>query len=176
MPLMPEFDHNLDLLPAGPEPTEDGLALEDDPTAVALAAEEQDPAPLGRSWAFDMGAERFSLHGARPQETRGLATLLGWIDKFLHSEKGALAVHPPWFGMTDPYSLFGRPVSELSVGDLQRDLEDMTNHPNIAGIADVELITDLLDEAATLELSILTDPPPEDAELLTLRMRVGVGV
>jgi hypothetical protein len=172
---MAEYDENLDLLPAGPEPDEDGIALEDDLSAVALA-EQQDPAPLGRSWAFDMGAERFNVHGRRPQETRGLATLLTWIDKFLHSQKGALAIHPPWFGLTDPYLLFGRPVSELSVGDLQRDLEDLTNHPNIAGVTDVELITDPLDDAATLELSILTDPPPEEAELLTLRVRVGVGV
>lgn len=172
---MPEFDENLDLLPAGPLPEEDGLALEDDPSAVALV-EQQDPAPLGRSWAFDMGAERFQLHGARPQETRGLATLLGWVDKFLHTEKGALTIHPPWFGLTDPYSLFGRPVMELSTGDLMRDLQDMTNHPNIADVVDVELITDPLDDAATLEVTILTEPPPEEAELLSLRLRVGVGV
>lgn len=172
---MPEYDENLDLLPAGPEPVEDGIALEDDPSSVALL-EQQDPAPLGRSWAWDMGVERFAVHGSRPRETRGLATLLGWIDKYLHTERGALAIHPPWFGMTDPYSLFGRPVVELSVGDLQRDLDGMTNHPNIAGVVDVDLIVDPLDEAATLELSILTDPPPEDAELLSLRVRVGVGV
>lgn len=172
---MPDIDENLDLLPAGPEPDDDGLALENDPSAVSLT-EDVDPAPLGRSWAFDMGSDRFLLHGARPQETRGLATLLGWIDKYLHTQKGALPIHPSWFGMTDPYSLFGMPVAELSVGDLQRDLDGMTNHPNIAGVTDVDLITDPLDEAATLELSILTDPPAEDAELLTLRVRVGVGV
>jgi hypothetical protein len=169
---MPEFDDNLELLSPGPEPEEDGLA--DDGAAVVPLLVPADPAPLGRSWAFDMGAERFQLHGQRPQETRGLATLLGWVDKFLHTEKGALPIHPPWFGITDPYGLFGRPVSELSLGDLQRDLDDMANHPNISDVVDVELITDPLDEAASLLVSILADPPPEDAELIVLQLRVGV--
>jgi hypothetical protein len=172
---MPEYDKKLDLLAAGSVPAEDGIALEDDASSVALA-QQQDAPPLGRSWAWNMGEERFAVRGSRPQETRGLATLLGWVDKYLHTERGALPIHPPWFGMTDPYSLFGRPVTELSVGDLQRDLDGMTNHPNIAAVADVDLIIDPLDEAATLELSVLTDPPPEDAELLSLRVRVGVGV
>lgn len=171
---MPKFDDNLDVLPAGPEPVENGLALEDDPSAVGQS-QDTDPAPLGRSWAFDMGAERFVMHGARPQETRGLATLLGWIDKYLHTQKGALPIHPPWFGMTDPYSLFGRPVAEVSVGDLQRDLDDMTHHPNIAAVTDVDLLTSPLDEGVTLMLSVLTNPPAEDAELLTLRVRMGGG-
>lgn len=168
---MAEFDENLDLLPPGPEPEEDGLALEDDPSAVAVT-DDQDPAPLGRSWAFDMGVERFAMHGTRPMETRGLATLLTWVDKFLHTQKGALPIHPSWFGLTDPYGLFGRPISELSLGDLQRDLSDMTNHPNIADVVDVQLVTNPLDDAATLMLSLLTDPPPDDAELLTLGVRL----
>lgn len=170
---MPEFDDTLDLLPAGPQVQDDGLVTDEDlQAAVAIGADEV-PAPLGVSWLFDMGAERFVLHGGRPQQTRGTATLIAWIDKFLHTQKGALPVHPVWFGMTDPYGIFGRPVRELSAQALLADMQDMTNHPNIADVVDVSLVTAEDDDAAWLEVQVLTDPPTEDVGVMTVRVPVG---
>jgi hypothetical protein len=170
---MAEFDDALDLIAAGPPVQDEGLTTDAGLASAVVVDVNTVPPPLGRSWLFDMGQERFALHGGRPQETRGTDTLVQWIDKFLHTQKGALPVHPPWFGLTDPYSIFGRPVGELSLADLLRDLEDMTNHPNIADVVDAQLVTNPIDDAAWLEIRVLTDPPSEDVELLTVQMRVG---
>jgi hypothetical protein len=169
---MAELPDTPDLLPAGPEVDDDGLVQEDLPPVDVLDADE--PAPPGRSWLFDMGTERFVLHGGRPQETRGTATLVQWIDKFLHTQRGALAIHPDWFGLPDPYDWFGRPVRELSGQDLLRDVQPITNHPNIAEVVDATLSSDPLEEVAYVELTFLTEPPSEDADLLTVRVQVGV--
>lgn len=169
---MPDFDDALDLLGAGPEVAdEDGLAAENLPVTLDS---EGDPPPPGRSWLFDMGSDRFVLHGSRPQETSGAATLIGWIDKYLHTQRGALPVHPDWFGMPDPLAIFGGPVSELSEAELLDGMQNMTNHPNIAEVTDARLTVDPLDEAALLEVEVLTDPPSEDVSLLTLTMKVGL--
>lgn len=170
---MAEFDDTLDLLAAGPEVVDDGLVTDEDLQSAVTIGEDETPPPLGVSWLYDMGAERFVLHGGRPQQTRGEATLIGWIDKFLHTQKGALPVHPSWFGMTDPYGIFGRPVRELSAQALLVDMKDMTNHPNIADVVDVELVTSDEDDAAWLEVQVLTDPPTEDVGVMTVRFPVG---
>jgi hypothetical protein len=138
---MAELPDIPDLLPAGPEVDDDGLVQEDLPPVDVLDADE--PAPPGRSWLFDMGTERFVLHGGRPQETRGTATLV-------------------------------RPVRELSGQDLLRDVQPITNHPNIAEVVDATLSSDPLEEVAYVELTFLTEPPSEDADLLTVRVQVGV--
>jgi hypothetical protein len=151
---MAELPDIPDLLPAGPEVDDDGLVQEDLPPVDVLDADE--PAPPGRSWLFDMGTERFVLHGGRPQETRGAATLVQWI------------------GLPDPYDWFGRPVRELSGQDLLRDVQPITNHPNIAEVVDATLSSDPLEEVAYVELTFLTEPPSEDADLLTVRVQVGV--
>lgn len=169
---MAEYDDELELLPAPTVVEEDGLALEDTP-AVVLTEEAAEVPPPGRSWLFDSGRDRFRMHGGRPQETTGRATLLQWIDKYLHTQRGALPVHPPWYGMRDPYGIFGRPVRDLSASDLLRDMEGMTNHPNIAEVVDARLESDDLSEAAFLEVDVLTDPPSEDVELLTYRTALG---
>jgi hypothetical protein len=165
-------EDDLELVAPGPE-VEDGLALDDAAPEVVLLAEE-DPPPLGRSWSFDMGDERFRRHGGRPREIRGLATLVQWIDKYLHTQRGALPIHPPWFGMTDPYGIFGQPMRELSSTDLLRDMEGMANHPHIAEVVDARLSYDELDEVAFLEVDVLTDPPTEDVDVLKLRYSLEV--
>jgi hypothetical protein len=170
---MPDFDDAADLLAAGPPIEDEGLTTDEQLAAAVVVDAQDDPPPPGLSWLFDMGSDRFVLHGGRPQETRGEQTLIQWIDKFLHTQKGGLPVHPAWFGLTDPSALFGRPVSELSVAELLDDLQDMTNHPNIADVVDVQLITDPLDDAAWLDLTVLSDPPSEDVGVFNVRMRVG---
>lgn len=164
--LMADFDDTLDLIPAAPG-SDDGLAADD----AAIVSTDVEPAPLGVSWLFDMGAESFIRHGLRPQETRGEATLIQWIDVYLHTARGALPVFPDWFGMPDPMAIFGRPVVELSEAQLLEDMQNMTNHPNIAEVSDARIYIDPLDDAAYVEVDVLSDPPTEDVSLMTLRVR-----
>jgi hypothetical protein len=151
---------------------EEGLAPPPEAEELPVVeAEDTDPPPLGRSWAFDFAREGFVRGGRGPTETRGVATLLLWIDKCLHTERGALAIHPPGFGIVDPMSMFGRPIEELSANDLEERIRDaLTFHPRIADVQNLELLTDPASDAATAVFDVLTDPPTDDAEMLSLRL------
>jgi hypothetical protein len=65
-------------------------------------------------------------------------------------------------------------VRELSGQDLLRDVQPITNHPNIAEVVDATLFSDPLEEVAYVELTFLTEPPSQDPDLLTVRVQVGV--
>lgn len=168
-------DQEPDLIPALPPVAQEGLATvvaDDLPTVVV---EDTEAPPLGRSWAFDRGLERFVRDGSLgPRQTRGVATLLVWIDKAIHTQRGALAIHPPGYGMRDPSSIFGQPVTSLSAQVIEQDLREcLTFHPRIADVTDTAIIVDPDSEAAYVEYSVLTDPPTEDAELLSIRTTLG---
>ena len=170
---MPENDPPELLAPEAIE--EDGLAeaVPDSTLPTVVVDDSPEEQPLGRSWAFDMGAMAFTRAGLSPAETRGTATLLGWIDKCLHTEEGALPIHPPGFGLRDPFGMFGRPVSDLAAGDMAEDLRRaLTFHPRIADVTNVRLERDPLDEAMTVVYTVVLDPPLEDQDLLTLRTRL----
>jgi hypothetical protein len=170
---VPEPIEPLELIPPE-EGVEDGLASavpgDDLPTVVVDEPREY---PLGRAEVFDFGLGVFVEGGRGPAQTTGVQTLIGWIDKALHTQEGALPIHPPGYGLRDPYGLFGRPVMELSVGDLENDLRAcLTFHPRIADVINVVLERDPDDEAAYVQYEVLLDPPVEDVELVTLRTRL----
>lgn len=150
---------------------EDGLAPLGASELPEVVVDDTPAPPLGRSWAFDFGSEQFERgRGGAPLETRGVSTLMGWIDKCLRTARGALPIHPAGYGVVDPDSIFGRPISELSAGDLENRFRDaLTFHPRIADVADLTLLTDPTSSRAIAQYTIVTDPPADDASLLTVR-------
>lgn len=160
------------ILPPEPDDpiTDEGLApppdQEDLPTVVV---DDSEPPPLGKSWAFDFGSEQFMRSRGVPLETRGAQTLLGWIDKCLHTARGALPVHPPGYGLVRPDRFFGAPIDELSAQELEEEFKDaLTFHPRIADVVNLTLETD--DQGgAWVSFIVVTDPPTDEAELLTVK-------
>ena len=158
------------LLPPEPEgdPGE-GLApppdVEELPTVVV---DDAAPPPLGRTWVFDFGSEQFVRSRGVPLEVRGEQALVSWVDKCLRTARGSLPIHPPEYGLVEPDSIFGRPIDSLSAQDLEERFRDaLTFHPRIADVTNLQLHT--VDDMAFVEFIIVTDPPSEDAELLTVR-------
>lgn len=160
------------ILPPLPVPDEEGLAPPPDETNLpSIDVADEPPPPLGRSWAFDFGNETFVRGGQGPSETRGVATLLGWIDKCLHTARGALAIHPPGYGVVEPDAIFGRPIGEVSAEDLEtRFREALTFHPRIVDVVNMQIAVSDDDDAAYATFDVLTDPPTEDAELVSVRV------
>jgi hypothetical protein len=157
------------ITPPAPE-AEEGLTPPDADELPTVVVDPAPPPPLGRSWAFDFGSESFVRSRGVPLETRGTQTLLGWIDKCLHTERGALPIHPPEYGVVDLRSIFGRPVDQLSAQELEeRFREALTFHPRIADVTDLRLVVDETAGTGHAEFAVITDPPTEDAELRSVR-------
>jgi hypothetical protein len=110
-------------------------SIEGGPDDVDLVVAADPPTPIGRSWAFDWGLRTFMQPGGRgPLATYGMATLAGWVEKALHTARGAHPVHPADYGFDQPDSLIGG-----GVGTLPADLEDriracVTFHERITDI------------------------------------------
>ncbi|HMF58812.1 MAG TPA: DUF2634 domain-containing protein [Vicinamibacterales bacterium] len=157
------------------------IAADEEPDGFADALEElgtvtvtePEVPPLGRSWSFDWGTERFRRGGRGPLEIRGVLTLVQWIDKCLRTQRNSSPIAPDGYGLDDPDRELSLPVSEINVGDLEERVRDaLTFHPRIVDVVDFDLETNPDDEIALLTYTVVTDPPIEDAEVLTLRTRI----
>lgn len=115
---------------------------------------ETEPAPVGRTWSFDFNAGRFVMQGRSPQTLRGDAALKAWIEKALHSVKGASVVHHPDYGMEMPLSDYLSADPEETF-ELEADIQTaLTFHPAITGVEDIEIaVVDSEDGDATVEIS-----------------------
>lgn len=162
-----------ELIPPPPAIVQEGQVVPSDAALLPGVTADAPPPPLGRTWLFDLRRDEFVRIGARgPRQIRGAETLAQWIDKALHSERGALPIHPPGYGMQEPQEIFGRNVAELSVQELHRRIEDaLTFHPRIAAVVDVKLRIE--DDQAFCTFKVQTDPPLDEAELLLLRLDLG---
>jgi hypothetical protein len=169
---MAELPDTPDLLPAGPEVDDDGLVQEDLPPVDVLDADE--PAPPGRSWLFDMGTERFVLHGGRPQETRG------------DGDAGAVDRQVPAYaagGAGDPSGLVWAAGSlrlvwasgARAVG--RRTCCGMCSRSRITRTSRRSWTRRCsairLRRWRTSSLTFLTEPPSQDVDLLTVRVQGG---
>ncbi len=172
---MPLESQQPEVVPGIPAPQPEGPISPDEPLPTVTVAEPE-PEPFGRSWAFDLDNEQFVRVGASqgPRAIYGPVTLIQWIDKCLHTERGALPIHPDGYGLEDPFAIFGRPIRELSLQELQRQIEDaLTFHPRIAAVVGMQLQRQ--DEQAYVSFQVQVDPPLDEAELLTVRLGVGAG-
>jgi hypothetical protein len=148
-----------------PSPDEE-LALADadldegtEQTFVA-GLDDEEPPPIGRSWAFDWSTERFVMapgaHG--PVETYGDQTLAQWIIKTLHTAQGAHAIYPSDYGMREPNRWFGRHLTGADYAQLEADVHDaLTYHPRIVDVTDFEFEQDDDMEALIFTCTVVKD-------------------
>jgi hypothetical protein len=164
-----------ELIPPVPAPTPEGFSPDAATLPTVVVKDASAPPPLGRTWAFDLRKGEFVRIGSQgPRAIYGAITLLQWIEKCLHTERGALPIHPPGYGLEDPQSIYGRPIRDLSKQELQRKIQDaLTFHPRIAAVANLQLVR--REEAAFCTFQVQTDPPLDAEQLLTIRLAVGAG-
>src|SRR4051794_26346143 len=154
-------------VPSSPEPVDPDDALASleadfeervDPPEILVVEEE--PPPIGRSWAFDFVSGRFRSGpgGRSPLATNGTATLVVWAEKCLRTVAGSHPIHPPGYGVRDRTSLLGRAISGAPVAELeQRIREALTFHPRIADIEDFVFDYDSADEWVNVTFSLVLD-------------------
>lgn len=125
------------------EPEEELELLDDElesfPDADDIVVTEEEPPPIGRSWAFDFQHNRFErgVRAQGPLETHGQTTLRYWVEKCLRTARGAHPIHPEDYGMNDPTGNFGLPLAEAKGANLEGDIRDaLTFHPNIVDVTD----------------------------------------
>jgi hypothetical protein len=108
-----------------------------------LAIEIPQPPPLGRSWAYDFLHYRFRTVGGRgPLVTDGLSTLQSWVEKVLHSDRGASPIWPDGYGMVRPFDVVGEPYGHTPFDSLRARVRDaVIYHPRIVDIQDWRIIT-----------------------------------
>jgi phage baseplate assembly protein W len=160
---------DLNFLPAddpSPEPDAELDAFEDSLTADDALLDDvvidEQPPPLGRSWAFDFDSGSFLWGtGQGPLETRGLATLRGWIEKCLYTPRG-LAIHPPDYGVEDLDEVIGMSVAEAGSAGLEdRIREALLFHPRIQDVTDFDAFAGTAenddDDVLYVSFTVVTD-------------------
>lgn len=135
---IPDPDEELDALEAADEEGEGDFIDPED--AADLVVVDEPPAPLGLSWAFDFEASTFLRGGlGGPLETRGLATLRGWIEKCLTTARGAHVIHPPDYGVEMP-GVIGAPMGGEAAASLEGAVRDaLLFHPRITDVTEFEV-------------------------------------
>lgn len=107
------------------------------PDAADLVVVEEDPPPLGRSWAYDFAGRKFvgapTAHG--PLTIRGISTLQQWIEKVLITSRGAYPIYSDGYGIDLPADFFSGPSAHFP-DDLFRDrvIDALTQHPRIVSV------------------------------------------
>jgi hypothetical protein len=137
-----------------------------DPDLVVDAS----PPPLGRDWAFDPVAGGFSLSPAGgPQPTYGLATLRVWIDKCLHTARGAHPIYGDDYGLERPFDLIGLPLDDSGLFDYEgRVRRALTYHPRITGIRGFSATPDSATGAVEMRFEVVLD----DSSVLASSVRI----
>lgn len=152
--------------PTSPTPVvgDDALAdLEADFQETSSPSEiiivEEEPPPVGRSWAFDFPRAVFKTANSKsPLKTHGDATLIQWAEKCLRTARGAHPIHPPGYGLASPADLIGQTVDGAPVAELEaRIREALTFHPRIADIRDFDYDFDSSDEWIAVSFTMVLD-------------------
>lgn len=173
----PPFEPSESFLPLEDEPPsareqaeladEEILAGLTDPDLDELPLEQEEKEPIGRSWAFDFAREGFvyghevgssatGKHG--PLQTYGVATLRTWIEKCLHTARGAHPVHPEDYGLEPLDDIIGGPVLGAPAADIEaRVREALTFHPRIDDVTDFRAVIDPDNEYVAVSFSVLID-------------------
>lgn len=131
-----------------------------DPTTPApdLVVTDTPADPLGRSWAFDFGKNRFVTRASGVAATHGLGTLKTWVEKTLRTARGAHPIHSDDYGMERPFDVIGMPLSMISSQDIeQRVLDAILLHPLITGLSDFHMDYDPLDTILNVSFTVLLE-------------------
>lgn len=120
---MPQENPAFSLVPleegADPEAVLDAAeaSVFDDPFAAAEG--EDPPIPFGRSWAFDYDKGRFIRSAGAPAETRGVATLIEYVNAAMRTAAGVHPILPPEFGIESPEDFLGTVDPTEALSDFQ---------------------------------------------------------
>lgn len=120
---MPETDPAFSLVPleesADPEAVLDAAeeSVFDDP--FDATEEEDPPIPFGRSWAFDYDRGRFIRSAGAPATTRGVATLVEYVNAAMRTAAGVHPILPPEFGIEDPEDFLGSADPSEALSDFE---------------------------------------------------------
>ena len=128
-------------------------AIEDEATEADLQIVDPEPPPIGRTWAYDFYSQSFLKSGKSPVTLRGDAALAGWIEKCLHSVRGASVVHSPEYGLIKPLTDYIGDDPGDTV-ELETDIEEaLLFHPSISSIEDMTIeLGETLDGGAAVEI------------------------
>lgn len=162
-----EPDEQVDqLLPEDDEPLDEDEALEELDAAIEalpdddLVVTADAPAPIGRSYGFDVHARRFITgpNGHSPIPTYGDGTLRTWIAMTMNTDMGAHPIFSDDYGMEHLGEGFGGPTALFPTGDYeQRIREALTFHPRIVGVRDFEWDLDPADDAVAVDFTVDVD-------------------
>jgi Protein of unknown function (DUF2634) len=132
---IPDPDEVLDAIEATDDDSRSFLDEDDQADVITVDAP---PPPLGLSWAFDFSTNTFLMGGiGGPLETRGLATLRGWIEKCLMTARGAHPIHPPDYGVEGLTDIIGDAATPEVAGGLEEVIRDaLLFHPRITEVVD----------------------------------------
>ena len=155
------------------------IPLDDDPLSAAqeaagledlslfpgedLVVQEDPPPPLGRSWAFDFISRRFMSEGQHgPAETYGDDTLVFWVEKVLHTSRGAHPIYPNEYGMERPFGHIGRTLDSSDYADLENRIHDaLIFHPRIVDVTDFDADQGADDETLFVTFRVIKDDGTE---------------
>lgn len=148
--------------PVDPQDEFDALerSIDDFPADSDLVVTSQERPPLGKSWkfAFAPTVGFVTNRGQGPLATFGIDTLKGWIDKCLHTARGAHPIHPPNYGVVDPFSLIGKHFDSHEQASYEdRVIEALLFHPRIAAVRDFGTSFDPDDEVLSIEMTVVLD-------------------
>ena len=129
----------------------------DDP--FAAAEEEDPPIPFGRSWAFDYDRGRFFRSAGAPAETRGVATLVEYVNAAMRTAAGVHPILPPEFGIESPEDFLGVADPTEALSDFEDRLRTaLLANDRIEDVREFEADVDLATGVITVtNLLIVTD-------------------
>lgn len=129
-----------------------------EPAAIEPQAA-QEPAPFGRSWAFDFEERRFVRSTGSPLGVSGLEALHQWVLMVVHSARFAHRVFSEQFGMEHPERDIGQLRAAEMVSDYgQRLREAVLVHDRITALQNFRAHFDPVEGALRIDyFEIVTD-------------------
>jgi hypothetical protein len=129
----------------------------DDPFAAGETSDP--PVPFGRSWAFDYDNGRFFRSAGAPAETRGVSTLVEWINTTMRTAAGVHPILPPEVGIERPEDFLGAADPTEALSDFEDRLRTaLVAHDRIQDVREFEADIDFATGIITVtNLLIVTD-------------------
>lgn len=166
--LLPVEDE--DLITAADQLDAAEASITDNPFGSGDRPDDQ-PVPMGRSWAWDAEHERYVRQGTAPAEVRGRDALREWIYACLRTAQGVHPIFSDAFGIEDPDDWIGvvDPSDALATFE-PRALDALTQHNRIEDLDELHATFDPSTGTITIEdLVVITDEaeavPVSDFEL-----------
>lgn len=136
---MPEsYDSAFELLPPDGADMAADEALEAALGGEIAPAASDEPAPIGRSWAFDFGEGQFARGGGQsPIVVTGEGSLRMWVLKALHTARLAHPIYTDQYGVELPFDLIGGRVTPEAIGRYAAAITDaLLVHDRISAVED----------------------------------------